>query len=380
MLALFVLSSCSKKDPVLTTRSVLLYVAGNNSLSSYTYDIVGQLDEGYLPDILDKQSNLLVYFHSRGKNPILCKLNRKPDGGVDSTVICVYPESTDSATPEQFAKVLRDAEHFCPAERHGLIFWSHGSGFIPKNYKVEPRKSVRSVGSDEETRSEIEIQDFANALLPGKYDYIIFDCCLMGGVEVAYELKEHTDYLLFSSTEVMNQGYPYYMMMEPLFTDASIENALKKIAVEFYDFYMERYEQTKRYWCPEGGTISLIKAQELEAVAQQCKTIFSKYRTEITALDPDTVQEFYQDNMYWFYDLSDFVRHLVTDQEFNDFTTVLNKAVLYKGYTPKFQSITIDTYCGLSCYIPNKGFEVLNAYYQCLKWNQTTGLVLPSNE
>lgn len=381
VIVLFATASCSKEEPIKTTKSILLYVAGNNSLSWNTYDLVKQMDKGYLPDMFSKENTMLAYFHSRGSNPVLCKMNRRADGIMDSTIICVYPESTDSATPEQFSKVLRDAEHFCPAERHGLIFWSHGSGFLPEDYKRESRaREMRSVGCDETTGSEIEIQDFAAALLPVKYDFIVFDCCLMGGIEVAYELKDNTDYLVFSATEIMNQGFPYYMMMEPLFKERSTEEALTKVAKEYYDYYTKRYEETKWSYSPEGCTISVIRTKDLDAVAELCNSFFEEYRDEIRNVDPDKVQKFYQNNMYWFYDFSDFLSKFLSIGDYIDFTLTLNEAVIYKANTPKFQSITIDTFCGMSSYIPNTGFKNLNAYYQCLKWNKATELVKASEE
>ena len=40
-------------------------------------------------------------------------------------------------------------------------------------------------------------------------DYIIFDACLMGGIEVAYELRNVADKIGFSQAEILAHGFPY---------------------------------------------------------------------------------------------------------------------------------------------------------------------------
>lgn len=377
---LFLVSSCKKEEPKITNNSVLIYLAANNNLYPAIPDLVNQLKKGYLPQMLDKENNLLIYFHTYEDKPVLCKMNCRADGGIDSTIIRVYPTETNSTTAEQLAQVLKDAEYYCPAQRHSLIFWSHGTGYVPEGYKPEQRtksnsQPLRAVGYDWDTNSEIEIQDFAAALLPVKYDFILFDCCLMGGVEVAYELKDAADYIVFSATEIMNQGFPYYMMMEPVFKGTSVENAMIDIAKEYYKYYQERYEMTKCFYKPEGGTVAVIRTANLPALAKQSKTLFEKYHDQLYALDPDTIQPFYQGRMYWFYDLEDIISHIATSEETDDFNDVLGEVVAYKAATPEFQTIDIQTYCGLSCYLPDPGFVKLNAYYKKLKWNQATALV-----
>lgn len=40
-------------------------------------------------------------------------------------------------------------------------------------------------------------------------EYILFDDCYMSSIEVAYALKDVTDYLIGSTSEVMAYGMPY---------------------------------------------------------------------------------------------------------------------------------------------------------------------------
>ncbi|MDR1341677.1 MAG: hypothetical protein LBK18_00300, partial [Prevotellaceae bacterium] len=51
------------------------------------------------------------------------------------------------------------------------------------------------------------------------------------------------------------------------------------------------------------------------------------------------------------------------------------KAVLYKEHTPQFiQEYDINTYCGLSCYIPLPQRSDLSRYYKTLGWYAAAGM------
>jgi hypothetical protein len=54
----------------------------------------------------------------------------------------------------------------------------------------------------------------------------------------------------------------------------------------------------------------------------------------------------------------------------------LNRAVLYKAHTDGFIGMyDIDTFCGLSCYIPYPSRDDLNSYYQHLNWSKASGFM-----
>ena len=61
----------------------------------------------------------------------------------------------------------------------------------------------------------MELPDFAEAI-PMKLDYILFDACLMGGIEVAYELRGKCSLLGFSQTEVLAEGLDYKTLTQHL--------------------------------------------------------------------------------------------------------------------------------------------------------------------
>lgn len=61
------------------------------------------------------------------------------------------------------------------------------------------------------THAEMELDEFAAAIPDGTLDFIIFEACLMAGVEVAYALRGKAEYLLASPAEIISPGFtPVY--------------------------------------------------------------------------------------------------------------------------------------------------------------------------
>lgn len=80
--------------------------------------------------------------------------------------------------------------------------WSHGRAWLPKDGLNPNTKSqiydlklqsifnglpaTKNYGQD--INDEIDIRDLANAI-PIKFDFLIFDACFMGSIEVAAEMQ-----------------------------------------------------------------------------------------------------------------------------------------------------------------------------------------------
>ncbi|MCQ2137291.1 MAG: clostripain-related cysteine peptidase [Bacteroidales bacterium] len=384
---LVTMTSCGGSKKEVEKTSLLIYIAGNNTLSSMAPDCMNQLRSGFIPsDSLDSDI-LMVYYHIPGQNPRLIKMTRNSRGLIRETTLCTYPSDQKSASVTTLSQVIMDAENLCPAKYHNLVLWSHSTGFLPeetydnlyynKDLHAKPEKDAsvlapaarsprKSFGKDYDSAEEIDLVDLAD-ILPFKYESIIFDSCLMGGVEVAYQLKDKCKYLAVSPTEIMAQGFPYYMMLDELFNNPDKEAAIINIAREYFEYYNRQPGQ--------GGTVAVVKTSEIEPLATVCKSIFSRHSAEIFALDRERVQYFDRCTAHWLYDLGDIVLKVGSTSEYLEFSKALDAAVIYKASTPTFLNIKINKYSGLGMYLPDPEYRFLNYYYQKLAWNKTTGLV-----
>lgn len=359
VVAILAVCSC---DPVSTDppeieekeKTVLLYMVANNNLAGNAANNLNDLKQGYIPD----NGNIVVYMHGTDNNPVLMHINRKEDGTVAQDTVYRFP-LRNSATGEVLESVLKVTGTMFPAKETGLFLWSHGTGWLPEGYYS------KSFGSDDGV--EMDIPELADAI-PYKLSFVVFDACLMGCVEVAYQMKDSVDYVLSSPAEILSSGFPYSKVMQHIFRD---ESDMTAVAKEYFDSYNYQSGSAR------SATISLVKTSALKDVADAAAVIFEKYRDGIGTLDASKVQRYYRSNKHWFYDFGDFVKKLA-GEDAAPVLDALDKAVIYKAATPNFLEISIDPerYSGLGTYIPSSPADsLLNEFYMGLDWNRDTQMI-----
>jgi len=374
-------SSPGTRTPVEETRRVMImYSAGFNSLSSYLEADLGEMvADGYVPKAGSREEHVLLIFSrlslygdSVPEAPVLYRLYKdQNDKPVRDTLYRFQPEDQGS-DPAVLNKVMELARHYFPAKGYGLVFSSHGAGWLPSKNST-PESKVRSIGQDYDTGRvhEMEVQDFVKAI-PFPLDYILLDCCFMGCVEVAWALKDVTPVVGFSPTEIVADGFDYKLIASRLLAPQPDAQA---VCEDFYAQYIDP-KQNRPY-----ATITLVDTQKLQPLADVCKTLFQKYRLKLATLSPDKVQHYYRDNgeyrYYYFFDL----RHMlvqagITAQETTALDQALDGCILYERHTPKFFSLVLRNVCGLSVYLPSAGNATLDTYYkENIAWNQATQLI-----
>ena len=403
--------SAGTRGEVTQVRRVLLMVSGgHNSLSTDLAKDQQEITEGYLPEGVDANTDVLLIlsrlkegYLSTTSVPVLYRLYRGENGDpVRDTLLRWGPEDRLFG-----GTVLKEAlaamRHRYPAAGYGMVVSSHASGWLPPLYYYDPkpfgddyeakddsgegdiffysaRPGLRSIGEDEDTVQgktemvEMDLTDFA-AAIPIRLDYVVLDCCLSGGVEVAWALRGKADLVAFTQTETLSDGFDYTTMMGRLMG----EGAPSPLGVcqDFFDFYNGRSGSMR------SATISLVDTRKLSPLAQVCATLFEKYREPIGALSgKDHVQGYFRYHRHYFYDLEDILLKAGIDAgEQAQLSAALSQCVLYKAATPYFMQGTwygfaINHHCGLSMYLPSMGSEYLDNYYkEKIGWNSATQLV-----
>ena len=396
-----------------TRKVMLLYSDAFNSLSSYLNEDIEDLCEGWIPDMRRAEDVILVYSHqpaARGRynektSPVLFRLYAGPDETVIRDTIVIYKPETVSTSASQFNNVLSYIKENFPAKSYGLLYSSHATGYLPSGFYSKPGSYVFSEGMMRSQRRdrfsmpvpvlyiepeqdpdlpavksvgqsvvgnlsyEMDLKDFAEAI-PMKLDYILFDACLMGGIEVAYELAGKCDKVGFSQAEVLAEGFNYKTLASHL-----LGNRPESDPYSVCEDYFTQYDiQTGVY---RSATISLVDCNKLEPLAELCSRLFDKYSEQMKSIRASNVQRFYRSSKHWFYDLQSILENAgITEQEMDELNEVLEGCVLYKGATPSFMGeFPIDTFSGFSMYLPSNGHSELSKYYKTLKWNAATGLV-----
>lgn len=388
----------------------IIYSLGFNNLSGYLKEDINDIASGELPSHFKSDDLLLVFSHNTNgsytvnTSPVLTRIYKDRQGDVVRDTVLVLPKGTLSASTATMNKVLTYIKEEYPAKHYGMLLSSHGTGWLPAGYANSPssfesrsmayRRSatmapvpyqekeqadgmpmVKSFGCQNISSSatyEMDINDMADAI-PMKLDYMIFDACFMGGIEVAYEFRDVCDKMVFSQAEILADGMDYKTMTTYLLND---EPDLEGFSRNYFEYY-NNLEGAYR-----SATVSLVDCTALTPLAELCNSLFDSCRDGMTALQDNTsaVQRYYRSeyqNFRWFFDLESIISNSGADaSQMAALAEALDRCILYKAATENFMnSFAIKTHCGLSMYLPYRGRDYLNSFYKELEWNKATGLV-----
>ena len=365
----FSIASCGNKGdepaptpPATAERTLLVYMVANNDLGQRGYDDadITEMRAAARSGGLGKGRLLLMHQSSKGRS-VLKEINAK--GNIDTLLI--YDDAEPAVSIARMTRVFDDMKRLAPAKTYGLVLWSHGSGWLEDGWADPDAGKKRAFGLDG-TKS-MNITSLAQALQGRGFDYVYFDCCHMASVEVAYELRNTTDYIVGSVTELPNYGMPY---------DANIplllkrEPDLKGAAANTFNLYDEKTGSGRT--C----TISVISTGALDDLAAATRLVY----TTATPLNSGaTPQAFERGTTCRFFDMEDYMERIATDRQALDkWREALRRSVLYSAATPEiFNRLDIKRHCGLSTFTPRSAAD-MNLYgYNSLQWATDVAGTLP---
>lgn len=157
-----------------------------------------------------------------------------------------YYGTGNTGTASELTGFINYVKENFQSEKYVLDLWSHGDGWLPSSYSTT--KSTKQICLDEGDKSSLDMWEVESAIsgseIP-KMDVIYTDACLMGGIEVAYQLKDVSDYLVFSPELTPGPGGEYQGIIERINSDYSSGKAISAAIVdandEFYKDYSEEY-------------------------------------------------------------------------------------------------------------------------------------------
>ncbi len=373
---LFLLAGCVKdaSGPDDTdgpfTRTVLIYMAADNNLYSYALSNLADI-ESAVGGLSETPTAVVVYLDTPYEDPQLFRV--MPDG--TRQVLKKFSGGHNSVSQEVMGEVIGEVRSRCPADRYGLVLWSHGTSWLPANSALM-RKSARTgevwpetktFGQDtgESPTAYMELEDLKNVLPDGLFDYILFDACYMGSAEVAYALRNKASYIVASPTEVLAGGFPYDQITQLL--AAEIPD-LEAVCRAYYDYYNTMPGRSR------AASIGLIATAELEKLASVVREIVKKAGTENPDLwsEPGLSEIQYLDRaeIHFAYDLDRYMHALADADAYDRFARQLQLTVPYAAHTPYFFDVPLEYCCGLSAYIPLQENAAHTPFYLTLDWGR----------
>lgn len=376
LIFILLLNSCKKNEVsnILPLRTVIVYMVADNNLDYFSIKDINEMEAGFENGV---NGNLIVYVDraegATPSHPVVYKISNDTTEIITSEISFVYNEQ-NSTNGAVMSDVLSDVINKYPAQSYGLILWSHGTAWYPEGANISGVKNdflgnglkmlplTKSFGRD--GSSELNIKELKNAL-PVHFDFIVFDACYMGSIEVVYELKDNANYILSSATEVLSTGYPYKQIIGDLF-ESTIN--YEKVANDFFVSYDTLPKALK------SASVSVIKTSKLRDLANQVFVIMND-KSNLKQVSVSQIQQYTVNQANFLFDVGDFMENATNNSKMiEDFKITLKEAVIFKASTQTILGeLDIKSFSGLSIYASDSSNYKYYEYYKTLEWFKDCG-------
>ena len=382
------------EKPVETKRNILFYIGAdsngidNGSTGDEPKAQLEAIRAGWIPG----KGELLVFADQTNRRPCLMRIDRirGADGLYKIDTIHVYDEE-NSADATVLSRVIDTVVTLHPADRYGMIFFSHASGWLPEGMLARPRSLVIDRGGDGMAK-EMEYTAFAAAIPDKQFDFLIFEACFMADVMTLYELRNKAEYILASSAEIVSPGF-WYIYKNEIMRLFDTKNPIPVVVSGFgqsYVNFLKREFPENNVFC--STTLGVIKMSEMENLASTVKASLNGVQLNESTLTVNDIQRFDRPkkliNSGWsqsnrFFDLGHVMENLVSGSQYALFRTQLEKTVVWKASTQRFlvgdddrgvpnyaeyDGFTIEHHSGLATYIQQSVYPELNSAYERSSW------------
>lgn len=338
-------------------RTVLVYMVASNNLSDFAEDDIAEMREGMrLLGENHPDSRLVVYHAAPAAAPQLKEISRT---GTVSTITSYNPDSdgANSVSIARMRKVIADTRAIEPDNSLGIVMWSHGTGWLETSGTYNDPDLVRPTWWGDDAGAHMSVAALAQALDDSNADFIYFDCCLMGTVEIIYELRHTSDTIAAPCTELPVEGMPYATTVPLLF---SRERPAEKAARATLDYYL-----TDPGVSTPSLAIGVYDTNRLEALAAATRTVL--------AAGP-VLPEAYRPVPYFrraivpagAYDMGDYFTALGATAAWHE---AYDAAIIWHGTTPVSYGLDMSKFTGLGSNIISSSADTRLGYgYRNLQW------------
>ncbi|MDD1743779.1 MAG: clostripain-related cysteine peptidase, partial [Methanomassiliicoccales archaeon] len=183
-----------------------------------------------------------------------------------------------------------------PASKYALVLWDHGGGWI---------YGVCSDDTDSDSLLMPEVrQAIANAEVSTgqRVDLVGFDACLMGMVEVAYDLRNYSDTVVFSEETEPGQGWAYDKVLASLAASPTMTS--QQLGAVVVDAYSDYYGSSGKETLSAVSTSSLASVSSaVNSFAAEMSSAYPGHSGQINAVR-SAVEHFEYEMIVDLYDLA----------------------------------------------------------------------------
>lgn len=376
-------------DDTLANRTILVYME-SSTLNNVMQDLREMQKIGSTGSLA---GNRLLVFNKNAKNDQLLMEVDLRTGAIDTLVF--YDNTIPALSAQRLSEAMADTKDLATAADYGLVLWSHGSGWWVQHENtdnvIEKGSSAKAVTmafgkeSFDNKLYYFDIPVLAETLKNENLSFIYFDACYMACIEVLYDLKDVTPYVIASTAEVVWDGMPYDIGLPYLYQQKPDFTGL----VHAVCAHAESLSDGTNDYC----TIAAFDMSKVEDIALSTKAFYEMKPVAPSNFIP---QKYMYQNTCYYFDFLDIINNLVLPDEnnetadnevkeererlFEDLRNSVNDAVdacvIAKDHTeyiwPGERSwrFKIETFCGMSSnFITSPALAEKYHYNKTSWWN-----------
>ena len=369
------------------TRTILVYMVAENSLSyggfqQQDFDEIAS-SVGDIPD----DCRLLIYMDDTDFPRLYVSDKSEPSG---IRQMLHWQTDLDSCDPNVLKELMNAVVTLYPSKGYGLVFWSHGNAWLPKTRKAPQQRTIgidNGRNSSDNSGSKMEISQLKEALSDfPQLDFLMFDACFMQTIEVAWELRDVTHYIIASPAEIPNPGAPYHNIIAPMFAPkADVEGIID----QYYHFYADSVVLIREgYSSSHGAVLSVVDCTQLEALQAATDKMIRRYASTEEDFGLLSLLRYFpisSQTIPEYFDMKAYMRHLITSpDDWKEWLASFDAAVPYRratdhwftSYTGRYMYIgNEENYGGISMFVPQPDsyFATLLEQFRKTSWYPVSG-------
>ena len=365
-------------------------------LLGYLQNNIDSICDGIIDRKGLNNSRVLVFLSDKYNHSMLYDLQyNATTKSVDRVPLKEY-EGTSYASAEGIADIMNEVKTKASALNYALIVGVHGCGWTYASdwsrYPYYARPSVtrpsdnnfsgiqfgpdpnapltRFFGSVSLAENAMDISTLAEGIRESglKMQYILFDACYMSNIETAYELKDVTNYMIASGSEIMAAGLPYRSMWSYLNSPTPNYSGIVSTSVNFYK------NNSSAPFC----NLAAIDCRQVEKLASVMKDINAEYQLS-ASVSLDSIQHLDGFRPNLFYDLETYVDSLHPSGYLLDqFKSQLKLTIKASDHTEEAytciyssDSFKIKNYCGITISDPSQHSVAIKGREKTGWWKAT---------
>ena len=364
-------------------------------LLGYLQNNIDSICDGIIDRKGLNNSRVLVFLSDKYNHSTLYDLQyNATTKSVDRVPLKEY-EGASYASAEGIADIMNEVKTQASALNYALIVGVHGCGWTYASdwsrYPYYARPSVtrprdnnfsgiqfgpdpnapltRFFGSVSLAENAMDISTLAEGIRESglKMQYILFDACYMSNIETAYELKDVTNYMIASGSEIMAAGLPYRSMWSYLNSATPNYSGIVSTSVNFY-------KNSSDPFC----NLAAIDCRQVEKLAGVMKEINAQYQLS-ASVSLDSIQHLDGFRPHLFYDLETYVDSLRPSGYLLDqFKSQLKLTIKASDHTDEAytciynsDSFKIKNYCGITISDPSQHSVAIKGREKTGWWKAT---------